>query len=173
MSVKEEFFNMMLPMGNTPATRSIVAVEVNPTGGVLNLDTVFAPTGGDGHYYEIKADGVPTGTSVLVAMSPSPTYTIRQGNVSVGAAAGGVTGVAWPLLNGQSVVGRLPQIGVEVSPTLAGYSTGGYKATLMPAPYMHFRGTHLMPTGAVLRIRRMTLVAGEKASDKSGWLASY
>ena len=171
--VKEEFFNMMLPMGNTPATRSIVAVEVNPTGGVLDLNTVFAPTGGDGHYYEIKADGVPSGSAVLVAMNPSPTYGIRQGNFALGATGGGHTGVAWPLLNGQSVVGRLPQIGAEISPTLPGYPTAGYKATLMPAPYMHYRATHLMPTGAILRIRRVTLVAGSKASEKDGWLASY
>ena len=116
---------------------------------------------------------MPSGAEVLVAMSPQPTYTIRQGNFAIGATGGGHTGIAWPLLNGQSVVGRLPQIGAELSPTLAGYATAGYKATLVPAPYMHYRATHLMPTGAILRIRRVTLLEGTKASEKGGWLASY
>lgn len=173
MSIEKEFYNQLLPLGNSPATRGMVAVEVNPTGGVLNLNDVFGPTGGAGHYYEIKAVGVPSGSAVHIAAHMAPTYGIQPKNFALGATGGGHTGIGWPLRDGQSVVGRMPLVKSELSPTLAGYGTGGYRATLIPAPYIHYRATHLMPTGSALYIRQMTITEGTNVADKSGFPVPY
>ena len=170
MSIEKEYFNQLLPLGNTPASRAMTAVTVSPTGGVLNLDSVFGPTGGGGHFYEIKAMGVPSGHAVFAAMSPLPTYTIEPGNTAHGGATGLVyTGMGWPLRDGQSVIGRIPFVGPELSPTLPGYTLTGYRATLTAAPYLHYRTTHAAPTGSTLHVRRASIIPGDKAGDLGGF----
>jgi len=169
MSIEQEYLNQLLPLGNSPATRAMVAVEVNPTGGVLNLNDVFGPTGGAGHFYEIKAAGIATG-AIFVAASASPTYGIQPKNFF---GNGGQTGIGWPLFPGQSVEGRMPLMKSESSPTLIGYGTGGYKSTGAPAPYIHFRAPPNMPTGATLYIRQKSITPGQDVSDKGGFPAPY
>ncbi len=174
MSIEKEYFNQILPLGNTPATRSMVAVEVNPTGGVLNLNDVFGPTGGAGHFYEFKADGVPSGGAIYFAISNSPTYGIKPNNYFQGATGGGVTGLGWPLFTNQSITGRLPLVGYERVPSLAGYPSGYRQSpTMVQAPYVHFRTNAGAATGAVLRIRQSSLIPGCNASEGGGFLTPF
>ena len=168
MSIEKEFYNQLLPMGNSPASRGMTAVEVNPTGGVLNLNDVFGPTGGAGHFYELKAAGQASG-AIFVAASSSPTYGIQPKNFALGATGGGHTGMGWPLHPGQSVFGRMPLIKSESAPTLLGYGTGGYRSTGLPAPYIHFRAPPNMATGATLYIRQATSGEGQNLGELAGF----
>ncbi len=170
MSIEKEFYNQILPLGNTPATRSMVAVEVNPTGGVLNLNDVFGPTGGAGHFYEFKADNVPSGGAIYFAISNSPTYGIKPNNYAGSASGGGVTGMGWPLFTNQSITGRLPFVGLERVPSLAGYPSGyAQSPTMVQAPYVHYRTNAGAPSGSVLRIRQSTLAPGKTAGERDGF----
>ena len=170
-NLEKEFFNQLLPLGNTPATRAMVAVEVNPTGGVLNLNDVFGPTGGAGHFYEFKAANIPSGSALYVAVSANPTYGVKPGNIGSSASGGAFTGMGWPMFNGDVIRGRMPYVGAELRPTLVPYA--GYKATLIPAPYVHWRGSHQMPTGGTLHIRQSSLDPGGNAGDPGGFPAAY
>ena len=172
MSIEKEYFNQILPLGNTPSSRSMFQVPANPTGGVVNLDTAFGPTGGGSHFLELKAMGAQggSGASIHVAFSNSPTYTIGFGQM--GGTGGVYTGVGWPLLHGETIRGRVPHVGLERSPTLAGYP-GGHAATLSPAPYLHYRPRADVPTGAVLHVRQSSLLEGVRASEKDGFPVPY
>src|SRR3990167_3783875 len=174
MSIEKEYYNQILPLGNTPATRSMAAFAANATGASVNLNDVFGPTGGAGHFYEFKADNVPSGQAIYVAVAPTPTYGINPVNTLSGGTGTTFahTGAAWPLFNGQSIVGRLPYVGRESSPTLPGYPTGGYRATFTAAPYLHFR-TNAGGTGAVLRVRQSSLVPGADAGEPKGFPVPY
>ncbi len=170
MSIEQEFYNQILPLGNTPGTRSMFQVPANPTGGVINMDTAFGPTGGLGHYVELKA--IASGAQINVAFSNSPTYAIEFGNM--GGTGGNYTGVGWPLLHGDTIRGRIPSVGPNVtSPTLPGYPTGGYKPTLAPARYLHYRTPLSTPTGSVLHVRQSSLIPGQKAGEPGGFPAPY
>lgn len=171
-SIEREYYNQLLPLGNTPATRGMFQVPANPTGGVVDLNTVWGPTGGAGHFLEMKAMGVATGgVSIHVAFSNSPTYTIGFGQM--GGTGGNYTGVGWPILHGETIRGRVPLVGVESSPTLAGYTLTGYRATLLPAPYLHYRTPAGVATGAVLHVRQATLDPSRNAGDPGGFPAAY
>lgn len=155
MSIEEEWFNQLFPIGNTLGVRPMTAVAVGASGGVLDLNTVFGPTGAGG-FYTAKADGVPSGHAIYIAAHPNPTYMLRPDAVA-GSGVANPTGLCWPLLNGQEIRGRLPSWGIDVHPTGAsvGYgATGGYRATLTTPNYLHFRGSAGMPTGAVLHVMR-------------------
>ena len=170
MTIEKEYFNQILPLGNTPGTRSIVQVPANPTGGVLNMDTAFGPTGGLGHFVELKA--MASGTRIDVAFSNSPTYGIEFGNM--GGTGGNYTGVAWPLLHGETIRGRIPVVGIgSTSPTLPGYPLSGYRPTFAPAQYLHYRTPLGTPTGSVLHIRQSSLIPGQKAGEPGGFPAPY
>lgn len=160
MSIEEEWFNQLLPIGNTPGMRPMIAVAVGPSGGVVDLNTAFGPTGAGG-YFTAKAEA--SGYAIYIAASSQPTYTCRPEAVLGGTGAAGPTGICWPLMHGQEVRGRLPGFGVDVHPSgpIAGYPAG-YRATMTTPNYLHFRGSAGMPTGAVLRVMRSSVpVAGK------------
>lgn len=161
MSIEQEFFNQLFPIGNTVGMRAMTAVAVpSGVGGVVDLSTVFGPTGAGG-YYTAKADNVPSGHAIYIAAHTQPTYGLRPDAVAGGTGMGSnPTGMCWPLLNGQEVRGRLPSWGIDTFPTGAsmGYgATAGYRATLTAPNYLHFRGSAGIPTGAVLRIMRSSV----------------
>lgn len=160
MSIEQEWFNQLFPMGNTPGVRPMTAVAVGASGGVLDLNTAFGPTGAGG-YYTAKADNVPSGHAIYIAAHPNPTYMLRPDAVVGGTGMGSnPTGMCWPLLNGQEVRGRLPSWGIDTYPTggaAIGYTGAGYRATLTAPNYLHFRGSVGMPTGATLHIMRSSV----------------
>lgn len=167
MSIEQEYFNQILPAGNTPATRGMFQVPANPTGGVVELAKELGPTGGS-HFMELKAMGVATGgVSIHVAFTNSPTYTIGFGQM--GGTGGNYTGVGWPLLHGETIRGRVPYVGQELSPTLPGYTLTGYRATLAPAAYLHYRTQAGVATGAVLHGRWASIAPGTKVGEPGGF----
>lgn len=159
MSIEQEFFNQLFPIGNTLGVRAMTAVAVpSGVGGVIDLNAAFGPTGAGG-YYTAKADNVPSGHAIYVAAHTQPTYQCRPDAVAGGTGMGANgTGFCWPLQNGQEVRGRLPSWGIDTHPTGGLFGmTGGYRATLTTPNYLHFRGSAGMPTGAVLRVMRSSV----------------
>ncbi len=172
MSVEQEYFNQILPLGNTPGIRSMVAVAVPPMpsgpGAVLDLNLAFGPTGGAGHFYEITADNVPSGAAVYVAASPSPSYLCQPQNVGIGA-----TGGCWPIYPNQVLRGRLPTVMVDRTPTAPAGYPGGYAATLTHPNFLHFRSNSQGGTGMILRVRQSSQIPGSPAGDRGGFPAPY
>ena len=170
MSIEQEFFNQLFPIGNTPGVRAMTAVAIpSGVGGVLDLNTAFGPTGAGG-FYTAKADGVPSGHAIYVAAHTQPTYLLKPGSVAGGTGLGAnPTGMCWPLLNGQEVRGRLPAWGADVHPTgsLLGYvgTGGGYRASMTTPNFLHFRGSDGIPTGAVLRVMRSSVPWAGQVGD--------
>ena len=89
MTIEKEWYNDLFPIGNTVGVRSVMAVAVGGSGGVIDLSSVFGPTGGHGGYYTAKADNVPSGHAIYIAAHTQPTYTLRpdavQGGTGMGA----------------------------------------------------------------------------------------
>ncbi len=171
MTIEKEYFNQILPLGNTPGLRSMIAVAVPPMpsgpGAVVDLNLAFGPTGGAGHFYEITAENVPSGAAVHVAASSQPSYlcqpfsTVATDRASLQA---GQTGACWPIYANQVLRGRLPQVMVDRTPTApAGYPKG-YAATLTHPNYLHFRAS-AGGTGMILRVRQASQIPGTPLGD--------
>ncbi len=170
MTIEKEFFNQILPLANSPGVTSQVAVPTNATGGVIDLGLAFGPTGfGNGHFFTIKPDNLPSGAACHVAASPNPTFLINT--AAVGGPTGlHPTGMGWPLYQGQEVRGRLPAGGPERVPTMPGYSTGGYAATATNFRYIHHRvNTQGGGTGMVLHVMRSSLIPNQAAAAEDGF----
>lgn len=164
-SIEQEFYNQIFPLANSPGMRAQAAFPTNPTGGVINLGTEFGPTGLGGHFLTAKAENLPSGAAVYLALSQSPTFGVNPGSAGPGA-----TGLGYPLFNGQEVRGRIPGGSYDRVPTLAGYPTGGYTATLTGYYYLHHRvNSQAGGTGAVLRLLRSSLLPTQQPGDPGGF----
>jgi hypothetical protein len=179
--MSHEWFNDLLPHQNTGQSVQMVSLRVNATPTFVDLRTLFGnkppqrpeqfsvpsgrpltPTGGvfdrnldPGHFYEIKADMagvVPSGPSwrVYTHLSTTPSgITNREATTG--------SGVCWPLLDGQSIKGRIVG-GVQQSPS------GAFSPTSLSPSVL----TYSVPTQAGtgwLRVRRSTLREGQHGGE--------
>lgn len=173
MTIEKEFFNQILPLANSPGVVAQIAVPTNATGGVIDLGLAFGPTGfGQGHFFTLKPDNLPSGAAVHVAASPNPTLLINPAAVGTPGALH-PTGLGWPIYQGQEVRGRLPPGGPERVPTAPGYP-GGYAPTLTNYRYIHHRvNTQAGGTGMILHVMRSSLIPTQNAGDMDGFAAPW
>lgn len=152
MTVRQ-WFTPPLPIANTQGVRDILVLAPQSVATSIDLRTMFGGLDNGGSKLAIRADGagLPTGAALFKAY-----YNVSTVPVTVNEAAVGTnSGAAWPIVDGETQIGRFIG-GREVA---TGYATGvspfilNYKGAAGQSGYLRiFRAADDNTDASILRM---------------------